>query len=117
MYNPGGALSIRPGTTPINFHVSSSPTAINAQLDVFQGVVGWVTVSNAPSSPTASAAASITVGGQNVDFYIYQLNANAWSAEFPISSPLTLSGSAAAPTPFPSWAVPNMAPIWIPAAR
>jgi beta propeller repeat protein len=91
IYNPGAALSVRPGTTPITFHVSASPTAVNAQLDVFQGVAGWATVSNAPASPTASAAASITVGGQNVDFYEYQLNANTWSAEFPASSPLTLS--------------------------
>jgi len=91
-YNPGGALSVRPGTTPINFHVSFSPTAVNAQLDIFQGVVGWVTLSNVPSSPSASTAAAITVGGANVDYYQYQLNGNAWSAELPASSPLTLTG-------------------------
>ena len=51
-----------------------------------------MTVSNVPSSPTASTAAALTVGGQNVDFYMYQLNGNAWSAEAPVSSPLTLSG-------------------------
>ena len=91
IYNPGAALSIRPGSAPVNFQVSPSPTAVNARLDIFQGVAGWATVSNVPASPTASAAAAITVGGQNVDFYKYQLNAGAWSAEFPASSPLTLS--------------------------
>ena len=59
---------------PISFQVAPSPTAVNAQIDIFQGVVGWVTVSNVPSSPTASASASLTVGGQNVDYYEYQLN-------------------------------------------
>jgi beta propeller repeat protein len=94
IYNPGGALSVRPGTVPISFQAANSPTAVNAQLDVFAGVVGWATVSNTPSSPTASTAASLNIGGQNVDFYIYQLNSNPWSAEFPASAPLALSGLA-----------------------
>jgi len=91
-YNPGAALSIRPAVAPISFRASPNPTAVNAQIDIFQGVAGWVTVSNVPSSPTASAAASIIVGGQNVDYYQYQLNTNVWSTEFPVGSPLTLSG-------------------------
>jgi beta propeller repeat protein len=92
LVNPGAAVSIRPDTAPISFQPAPYPTPINAQIDLFQGVVGWVTVSNVPSSPTASTSASLVVGGQNVDFYTYQLNGNAWSAEQPVSTPLTLSG-------------------------
>lgn len=95
IYNPGGAISVRPGTVPISFQASNSPTLVSAQVDVFAGVVGWATISNTPASPTASTAASLNIAGQNVDFYIYQLNSNPWSAEFPASSPLALSGLAA----------------------
>lgn len=92
--NAGGALSIRPGSVPITFQPALSPTALNAQIDIFQGVVGWATISNAPSSPTASTSASLSIGGQNVDFYIYQLNGGSWSAESPVTTPLNLSGLA-----------------------
>jgi beta propeller repeat protein len=92
LFDPGAALSIRPTTVPITFQPAANATALNAQIDIFQGVVAWVTVSNVPSSPTASASASLTVGGQNVDFYMYKLNGNAWSAELTASSPLALSG-------------------------
>ncbi len=95
--NPGGALSVRPGTVPITFQPMPFQTALNAQVDIFQGVVGWATISNAPSSPTASTSASLTVAGQNVDFYIYQVNGGAWSAENPVSTPLSLSGLATGP--------------------
>lgn len=91
IFDPGNALSIRPGLVPINFQASADPASVNAQLDIFQGVVGWVTVSNVPSSPTASTSAALAVGGQNVDFYMYQLNSGAWSAEQPVSTPLLLT--------------------------
>lgn len=91
-FDLGGALSVRPGTIPISFQAQPSPTAINAQVDIFQGVIGWVTVSNAPSSPTALTSASLNIGGQYVDDYIYQLNSGTWSAEQPVSQPLVLSG-------------------------
>jgi beta propeller repeat protein len=92
LFDPGAALSIRPATVPISFQAALNPTALNAQIDIFQGVVGWATVSNAPSSPTAGTSASMTVGGQNVDYYMYQLNGGSWSAEQPSSLPLTLTG-------------------------
>jgi len=92
IFNPGGALSVRPGNAAISFQAAPNPNTVNAQVDVFQGVVGWATISNTPSSPTASGSASLTIGGQNVDFYSYQLNGGAWSAEAPVASPLTLSG-------------------------
>jgi beta propeller repeat protein len=90
--NPGNALSVRPGNVPIAFQAAANPNAINAQIDIFEGVVGWATVSNTPYSPTASTTAALNIGGQNVDFYMYQLNGGAWSGESPVSAPLTLSG-------------------------
>jgi beta propeller repeat protein len=92
LIDPGSAISIRPTTVPISFQPAPNPTPLNAQIDIFQGVVGWATVSNVPSSPTASTTAALTVGGKNVDFYTCQLNGNAWSAEQSVSSPLVLSG-------------------------
>lgn len=92
IFNSGSAVSIRPGAVPINFQASPDPATVNAVIDVFQGVVGWATVSNVPCSPTASLSASLNVGGQNVDYYTYQLNNGAWSADQPISMPITLSG-------------------------
>jgi beta propeller repeat protein len=92
IFNPGGALSVRPGIAPITFQASPDPNAVNAQIDIFQGVVGWATISNTPSSPTAGTSALLNIGGQNVDYYMYQLNSGSWSAEFPVAQPLTLSG-------------------------
>jgi len=92
VFNPGGALSVRPGAVPITFAAAPNPLALNAQLDIFQGVVGWATVSNAPASPTAATSASLGIGGAHVDFYTYKLNSGAWSAERPAASPLSLSG-------------------------
>lgn len=90
----GDAVSLRPGTGPILFQVSANPIPVNARLDIFQGVLGWATVAGVLSSPTTNTSASLTVGGQNVDFYTYQLNANPWSAEQSAGSPIHLSGLA-----------------------
>ena len=92
LFVPGDALSVRPAVLPITFQPLPNPTPISAQVDIFQGALGWVTVSNTPSSPTASASASLKIGGDNVDFYTYQLNGGVWSAERSASNPLTLSG-------------------------
>jgi len=92
IFIPGDALSIRPGIDAITFQAQPNPTPVNAQLDIFQGVVGWATVAGVPSSPTASTSASFTIGGVNVDFYMYQVNSGVWSPEQPASSALNLSG-------------------------
>jgi hypothetical protein len=92
IFNAGGALSVRPGSVPITFQASANPLALNARLDIFQGAVGWVTVSNVPASPTAATSASLNIGGALVDFYTWQLNSGPWSAEQPATSPLSLSG-------------------------
>ena len=90
----GDALSIRPGNIPIGFQASTNPIPMNASIDVFQGVAGWATVAGIPSSPTAGTSATLTVGGGNVDFYVYRLNNTSWSAEQPASAALKLSGLA-----------------------
>lgn len=91
VFAAGGAISVRPGSVPITFQAMPNPTPLNARVDIFRGVAAWATVSNTPSSPTASDSASLTVGGNNVDYYIYQLNGGSWSAEQPVSTALTLS--------------------------
>jgi beta propeller repeat protein len=94
IFAPGDALSIRPGIEPITFQPLPNPTTLNAQVDIFRGVAGWATVAGVPSSPTAGTSASLTVGGNHVDYFMYQLNSGGWSAEQPVSSPINLSGLA-----------------------
>jgi len=94
MFASGDALSIRPFNAPIAFQAMPNPSPTDARIDVFQGVLGSVTVSNVPSSPTADTGASLNVGGDFVDLYRYQLNGGAWSAERSVSQPIVLSGLA-----------------------
>ncbi len=97
IFAAGDALSVRPSQAPITFRAQPNPAAVSARVDVFQGVVGWATLSGIPSSPTAATTASLTVGGANVDLYKYRLDGGAWSAERPVSTPIALSGLSAAP--------------------
>ena len=92
IYVPGAALSVRPSVLPVAFQAVTNPIPLNAQVDIFQGVVGWATVAGIPASPTAASNATLTIGGQNVDFYRYQLNGGAWTAEQPVAAALALSG-------------------------
>ena len=95
LFVAGDTLSIRPFNAPLNFQALFDPSQVDAQVDIFQGVVGWATVAGVPSSPTASSTASLTVGGNYVDFYRYNLNGGAWSAEAPVSAPINLSSLSA----------------------
>lgn len=88
----GDALSLRPTTAPIVFQAAPNPALVNAVVDVFQGMVGWATLSNAPASPTAATSATLVVGGEQVDYYQYRHNGGAWSAEFPVATPIQLTG-------------------------
>ncbi len=91
-YVSGDALSVRPFNAPFSFQATTDPSPVTAQIDVFQGVVGWATISNTPSSPTTATAASLKVGGNYVDAYRYSVNGGAWSAEQPVASLINLSG-------------------------
>ena len=95
MYVSGDALSVRPFNAPFTFQAGADPSQVDAHADVFQGVVGWATVSGVPSSPTASSSAALAVGGDYVDYYKYSVNGGAWSAEQPVSTPINLSGLSA----------------------
>jgi len=97
IYVPGDALSIRPFNAPLPFRALFDPSQVDAQVEVFQGVVGWATVAGVPSSPTADTTASLIVGGENVNYYRYRLNGGAWSADQPVATPLNLAGLGAGP--------------------
>ncbi len=92
MFVAGDALSVRPVNAPLAFSAVNDPSQVDANVEVFSGVVGWATVAGVPSSPTAATSASLVVAGDNVDFYKYRLNGGAWSGEMPVASPLNLSG-------------------------
>lgn len=92
LFVAGDALSVRPINAPITFQAQFDPSQVNATIDIFQGVIGWATVSGTPSSPTADTSAILLVGGDYVDFYKYQFNGGAWSAERAVATPVSLSG-------------------------
>ncbi|MBI5387109.1 MAG: hypothetical protein HZA90_20760 [Verrucomicrobia bacterium] len=87
----GDALSIRPFNAPLTFQVLTNPSQTDARIDIFQGVVAWATLAGVPSSPTRNTAATLTVGGDFVDFYRYRLNGAAWSSERAVATPISLS--------------------------
>src|SRR3989304_5484545 len=88
----GDTISVRPTSVTIGFNGVVSADILNADIDVFRGIFGYQTVSGVPSSPTASNTATITVGGENVDYHRYRLGGGAWSSEFPVSQPVNLTG-------------------------
>jgi beta propeller repeat protein len=92
----GDALSIRPAVAPISFQAAANPAAVNATLDIFQGILGFATVAGAPSSPTPSNSATLVVAGENVDVYKYRLDGGPWSADRPVATPIALTGLSAA---------------------
>ncbi len=91
----GDALSVRPGSALVTFRGRPSPTAIDAYIDVFQGVVAWPTVAGVPSSPTRSNSASLIISGSLVDYYSYRIDNQSWSADQPVGQPLTLTNLSA----------------------
>jgi beta propeller repeat protein len=94
---PGDALSIRPSDARISFQAQPDPTQVDADIEIFRGVVAWATLRGVPSSPTSDTGASLVVGGDNVDFYRYRIDGGGWSADQPLSAPLSLSGLSAGP--------------------
>ncbi len=91
-FTVGGSVSVRPTAASVSLEVSTTAAKTTAEADVYRGVYGYVTLSGVPSSPTRQTWATITVGGENVDFYRYRLNGGAWSQEYAVSEPITLSG-------------------------
>jgi hypothetical protein len=91
---PGDALSIRPSDALISFQAQPDPTRVDADVEIFRGVVVWATVRGVPSSPTSDPGATMLVGGDNVDFYKYRLDAGAWSGDQPVASAINLTALA-----------------------
>ncbi|MDF1554171.1 MAG: FlgD immunoglobulin-like domain containing protein [Deferrisomatales bacterium] len=92
LFIAGDSLSVRPTAVAVGFTGVTTATGLTAQVEVFRGVYGAATLAGVPSSPTPDTAATLAVGGENVDFYRYRLGAEAWSAEAPVSAPLALTG-------------------------
>ncbi len=91
IYVSGDGLSVRPKQVVINFQGSTTAGAVNADVEVFQGVIGWPTLSGVPYSPTRQSGAVLTVGGTHVDYYKYRLGQGSWSAEIPIATLIELT--------------------------
>ena len=98
LYNPGDALSVR--STGVDFTFQGAPTAsaLDAALEVFAGVLSYATIAGTPSSPTSSADATLTVGGDHVDHYRYRVNGGPWLGEFAVAEPIVLTGLTGAVT-------------------
>ncbi len=94
----GDAVTVRSTAMNIAFDPAGAGGTLTAQAHVYGGAYGWVTVTGVPVSPTPSADAALTIGGDNVDFYRYRLGGGAWSAERPVSEPLSLTGLSGAVT-------------------
>jgi len=91
MFASGDTLSVRPSSLGFSFQAGMDPSQVDAYLDIFQGVIGWASVSGVPSSPTSDSGATMTVGGDNVDFYRYKLDSGSWSAERSATTSIVLS--------------------------
>lgn len=92
LFASGDALPVQPADAPIAFHAAPDPSEVDARIDVYQGVIGWADVSGVPASPTRSGDATLTVGGDHVDYYKYSVDGGAWSAEQPVASSISLTG-------------------------
>ena len=86
----GDALSVRPGSTRISFAAAINSVKTDARIDVFRGIRSWVTVSNAPISPTCFSNATLFVGGEYVDYYKYRLDGGSWVSERDVGQTIRL---------------------------
>ncbi|ACL03174.1 hypothetical protein Dalk_1474 [Desulfatibacillum aliphaticivorans] len=92
LYAAGAMTALRPDSLRITATVASDAGYVDAQVDVFSGVLAWPTLEGVPSTPTRSDSATLTVGGVLADYYKYQLNGGDWSAEYPILQTISLNG-------------------------
>lgn len=91
----GDILSVRPTDIEFSVTVNTDAATLSARAEVYQGVYAWPTLQGIPSSPTRQTTASMTVAGNNVDFYQYRVNAGTWSVEAAATQTLELSGLSA----------------------
>lgn len=92
LLHSGETLSVRPDGAEISVTAAPGAVAVDAQIDIFAGVIAWPTIAGVPPSPAPSGSASLTVSGSHVDFYRYRLNGGTWSEERPVAEKLVLDG-------------------------
>ena len=88
----GDSVSIRPDRISVGFNAVTGAATLRAEADVFSGVMAWPSLDGVPASPAVSREAEIAVLGENLDFYRYRLGSGAWSGEFSVDQPLSLTG-------------------------
>lgn len=76
-------VSARPGSVSVGVDVSDSPIPLYGTAEVFAGVRAWPQLVGLPASPTRTNTFTLSVTGQDVDFYRFRVNGGAWSAERP----------------------------------
>ena len=92
IFYAGDSVSVLPASVELSFQGLITSSILDAEIDVFRGVLGFVTLIGNPSSPTSNTGATITVGGNNVDYYQYRLGDAPWSNEHPVADLIELSG-------------------------
>jgi len=92
IFYAGDSISVLPTSLGLNFQGIMTSSRLDAEIDIFQGVLGWVTLNGILSSPTSDTTATIIVGGENVDYYRYRLGDGPWSDEYPVTDSIVLSG-------------------------
>jgi len=91
IFSSGDTLSFRPSQASIRFEGVPTSSRLDAELEIFRGVIGYPTVAGVPSSPTRASSATIQVSGENVDFYRYRLGEAVWSEEFSVAEPIVFT--------------------------
>jgi len=93
----GESVSVRPIDTTLSFGGGNLAAGASGRLEIYRGIAARPTVDGVPSSPSAATDAHLTVGGELVDFYRYQVNGGAWSEEFATEVAIDLAGLANGP--------------------
>lgn len=88
----GASSSTRPDEIALTFQGDATSARLDAEIEIFSGVLAWPTVDGFPSSPTSDSGATLAIGGDRADYYRFRLNGGDWSAESPIADPLVLTG-------------------------
>lgn len=92
LFHAGDTLSVRSNESEFVISVESSPLEATVEVAIFAGVTSFPTLSGMPPSPTPFDTATLTVGGDHVDFYRYRLGEGSWSDERSIAEPIALTG-------------------------
>lgn len=70
----------------------NTPTTHTWVIDTTPPSASDIILSNLPNDPTSDTSLNVTVGGTGITHYKYKINSGDWSADIPVSSPITDSG-------------------------